>query len=181
MARRRRPIKGIARFRRLLRRMPDTTRAELLAELDTTGRRILQAIIARAPRLSGKLRGGLSSKVLPTSLRLQIGLLGTPAGRAKLFYGRIQDLGRKAQVVTVQRRRRVTAAIGGGKTANILRTNRSGRKETADIVATYTMRVPAMEGKRFVTGRYPDLRTELRANLKGIFTRSLRKVGGGDE
>lgn len=181
MARRRRPIKGIARFRRLLRRMPDTTRGEILVELHTTGRRILQAILARTPRLSGKLRGGLSSKVLPTSLRLQIGLLGTPAGRARLFYGRIQDLGRKAQVVTVQRRRRVSASIGGGMTADILRTGRNGRKLTEDIVATYTMKVPAMAGKRFVTGRYPDLRSELRTNLKGIFARSLRKVGGGDE
>lgn len=161
--------------------MPDTTRGEIIVELHTTGRRILQAVLARAPRLSGKLRGGLSSKVLPGSLRLQIGLLGTPAGRAKLFYGRIQDLGRKAQVVTVQRRRRVNASIGSGLTAPILRTNRAGRKITEDIVATYRMRVPAMEGKRFVTGRYPDLRTELRANLKGIFTRSLRKVGGGNE
>jgi|GEM_PF-3537116 len=178
---RRRPIKGIARFRRLLRRMPDVTRGEIIVELHTTGRRMLQAVLARTPFGRGRLGDGLSFKVLPTSLRLQIGLLGTPAGRARLFYGRIQDLGRKAQVVTVQRRRRVSASIGGGMTANILRTGPNGRKLTEDIVSTYTMKVPAMAGKRFVTGRYPELRTELRSNLRGILTRSLRKVGGGDE
>ncbi len=180
MAYRPRPPKGIARFRLLLRRMPDHLRGEIVAELHVTGRRMLQAVLARAPRLSGRLRAGLSSKVLPTSLRLQIGLLGTPTGRAKLFYGRIQDIGRKAQVVLVQRRRRVNVSIRG-RTVGILRTMRNGRKETQDIVATYRMRVPAMEGKRFVTGRYPELRAELKGNLRGILTRSLRSVGGGDE
>jgi len=181
MAFRPRPPKGIGRFRKFLRRMPDTVRAELLAELHSTGRRMLQAVRSRTPRKFGALREGISSKVLPTSLRLQIGLLGTPKGRAKLFYGRIQDLGRKAQVVTVQRRKRVRDGIGGGKTAMTLRTNKAGRKMTEDIVATYTMKVPAMPAKRFVTGRLPDLRGELRDNLKGLFTRSLNRIGGGDE
>lgn len=174
-------IKGIARFRRLLRRLPDAVRGEILVELHVTGREMLRAVQARAPDLTGKLRAGLQSKVLATSLRLQIGLLGTPAGRAKLFYGRIQDLGRKAQVVMVQRRRRVMQSRRDGSTYSTLRTDARGRKERADIVATYRMKVPAMEPKRFVTGRYPDLRAALNTNMRGIFNRSLSKIGAGDE
>ncbi len=194
MAQRRRPIKGIARFRRLLRRMPDTTRAELVAELDTTGRRILQAIIARSPRLSGKLRAGLSHKVLPTSLKLQIGLIGTPTGRAKLFYGRIQDLGREAKIVDVAgKRHRTQKTLSTGEIVTLMQRRkrvgdqyRRGRGalnagQLRKVGDPYKMKVPAMAGKRFVTGSYPELRTELRANLQGIFTRGLRKVGGGDE
>ena len=179
MARQR--IRGIARFRRLLRRLPDAVRGEILVELHVTGREILRAVQARAPDLTGRLRAGLQSKVLPTSLRLQIGLIGTPAGRAKLFYGRIQDLGRKAQVVMVQRRRRVTLSRRDGSTYSTLRTDARGRKERADIVATYRMKVPAMAPKRFVTGRYPDLRATLNANMRGIFRRSLARIGAGDE
>lgn len=137
--------------------------------------------MARTPKKTGALQAGISDRVLTTSLRLQVGLLGTPSGRAKLFYGRIQDLGRKAQTVLVQRRRRVSVSLGRGKIASILRTQR-GRKVQEDIVTTYRMRVPAMAGKRFVTGRYPDLRSELRTNLDGIFARSLAKISGvGDE
>lgn len=179
MARQR--IKGIARFRRLLRRLPDAVRGEILVELHVTGREMLRAVQARAPHLTGKLRAGLQSKVLPTSLRLQIGLIGTPAGRAKLFYGRIQDLGRKAQVVMVQRRRRVTLSRRDGSTYSTLRTDARGRKERADVVATYRMKVRAMEPKRFITGRYPDLRAALNSNMRGIFSRSLAKIGAGDE
>ena len=178
MARQR--IKGIGRFRRLLRRLPDVVRGEIIVELNVTGRGMLRAVRSRAPDLTGKLRAGLSSKVLPGSLRLQVGLIGTPAGRAKLFYGRIQDLGRKAQVVDVQRRRRVQLSRRDGSTYSTLRTDARGRKERADIVATYRMKVPAMEGKRFVTGRYPDLRATLKSNMRGIFARSLGKIAGGE-
>lgn len=176
----RRGLRGIARIRRLIRRLPGEVRGELIVELRVTGRRIWQAIKARTPRKTGALEGGISYRVLPTSLRLQIGLLGTPKGRARLFYGRIQDLGRREQVVLVQRRRRVTVSTGDGSTAAILRTAR-GRKVPGDIVSTYRMKVRGMQGKRFVTGRYPDLRRELRDNLKGIFARSLLRIGGVGE
>ncbi|MFZ2996282.1 hypothetical protein [Sphingobium sp.] len=173
-------LRGIGRVRRLIRRLPVEMRGELIVELRVTGRRIWQAIKARTPRNTGALEGGISYRVLPTSLRLQIGLLGTPRGRARLFYGRIQDLGRREQVVLVQRRRRVAVSTGSGTTAAILRTSR-GRKVPGDIVSTYRMKVRGMEGKRFVTGRYPDLRRELRDNLTGILARVLLKIGGAGE
>lgn len=174
---RRRSVRGMSRIKRLFRRLPDALASEIVVELNVTGRDILAAVKARTPRRTGALQGGESHKVLPKSLRLQVGLLGTPKGRARLFYGRIQDLGRKAQVVLVQRRRRVKAAIGGRSTS-MLRTER-GRKKKEDIVATYRMKVPAMKGKRFVTGRFTDLRRTLNANLRGIFTRALARTAGG--
>lgn len=178
----RRRLKGIMRVRRLLRRMPDALRGELIVELRITGRRIRQAIAARAPKKTGALQAGIIDRVLPTSIRLQVGLLGSRGYSGnRLFYGRIQDLGRKAQTVMVQRRRRVTVTFSRGTILSVLRTHR-GRKIAADVSATYPMRVPAMAPKRFITGRYPELRSELRANLSGIFARSLSKVsGGGDE
>lgn len=173
-------VRGIGRFRRLLKRMPDAVRGELVVELAVTGRQIKQAIQARAPRRTGALQAGITDEVLPKSLRLQVGLLGTKRGRADLFYGRIQDLGRREQVVLVQRRRRVEAEIGGGRTANILRLHR-GRKVAEDIVSSYYMRVRAMPAKRFITGRFPDLRKTLNDNLRGIFARALGRIAGGDD
>jgi hypothetical protein len=164
-------LRGLARFRRLLRRTPDAVRGELIVELRVTGRQIAQAMKAKAPEKTGALRSGIMDKVLPASLRLQIGLLGTRRGRSSLFYGRIQDLGRREQVVTVQRRRRVDGR---------LRTAR-GRKRTEDIAGTYLMRVRAMAPKRFITGRFPDLRATLNKNLRGILTRTLGRIAGGDD
>lgn len=42
------------------------------------------------------------------------------------------------------------------------------------------MRVRAMAGKRFVTGRFPDLRNTIRTKLRGIFLRALHAVSGGN-
>lgn len=178
---RRKPLRGIGRIKRLFRRLPDSVAGEIVVELNVTGREMLAAVINRTPSDRGALKAGLSQKVLPKSLRLQVGLLGTPSGRAKLFYGRIQDVGRKAQVVMVQRRRRVLLQRRNGTVYSTLRTDARGRKERADIAATYAMKVPHMEGKRFVTGRYPELRKLLGQNLKGIFSRALAKVAGGDD
>lgn len=180
MARRR--LRGIIRVRKLLRRLPEAVAGEIVVELSVTGRQMLAAVLARTPRKTGALQAGESFKVFPRSLRLQVGLLGTRRGQSKLFYGRIQDLGRRAQIVTVQRRRRVSTTLSTGERLSLLRTS-GGRKLSADVVSTYRMKVPAMKGKRFVTGRYPDLRRILNGNLRGIFARALKSAasGAGDE
>ncbi|WP_010218933.1 HK97 gp10 family phage protein [Sphingomonas sp. PAMC 26621] len=163
-------LRGIGRFKRLLRRMPEAARGEIVVELSVTGRQIKQAIQAKAPRKSGALREGIESKVLPKSLRLQVGLLGGRRGNRDLFYGRIQDLGRKAQVVRVLRRHSDFAHTF----------NRNGtRKKTVE--SAYLMRVRAMAPKRFITGRFPELRQALNANLRGILTRSLSRIAGGSD
>lgn len=179
------PVRGIGRTRALLRRLPDTVTGELIVELSVTGRQIRQAIRARAPEATGALRAGILDKVLPRSLRLQVGLLGTKRGRSKLFYGRIQDLGRKEQVVNVVRRARGLAAsstTASGKPRRRKSRAKATEGQLREIGSPYAMSVPAMEGKRFVTGRYPELRKTLNDNLRGIYARSIGKIaGGGDE
>lgn len=171
-----RRIKGIGRFRRLLRRLPDAVRGELVTEFHVTGRQMVQAVLAKTPNRRGALRAGISHRVLPKSLRLRVGLLGNKAERAGIFYGRIQDLGRRAQVVSVRRYRTGARALD---TARFALGN--GGKKTASLTSTYKMRVRAMAPKRFITGRYPDLRRTLNENLRGIFTRSLGKISGASD
>lgn len=155
----RRPnIAGLIRFRRIMRLLPDTVAGEVIVELNVTGRQIAAVMRARTPRKSGRLIAGESYKVFPRTLRLQVGLLNSRRGGDPLFYGRIQDLGRKAQVVMVQRRI---------------------RRNVMKFTKRYSMNVRAMTGKRFVTGRFTELRRTLNQNLRGIFSRALAKAAGG--
>lgn len=172
-------VRGAGRFRRLLRSTPDAMRLQLVSVLNSGGRALQSTMRAKAPKRTGALATGITYRVLEKTLRLRVGLIGTPRGRARLFYGRIQDLGRRSQTVMVQRRRRVEVNVGGGEVASILRT-RGGRKRAEDIVSTYRMRVPAMAPKRFITGRYPDLRGAIGNALRGIWTRALRSVAAGN-
>lgn len=173
-------MRGGKRFRRLLKGMPDAMRGQLVSVLNSGGRALASSMRAKAPKRTGAVAAGIQFRVLPKSLRLRVGLIGTPRGRAKLFYGRIQDLGRKGGEVIVQRRRRVTANIGGGEVANILRTQR-GRKVKEDIVTTYRMRVRPMAPKRFITGRFPELRSAIGNALRGIWGRALGSIAKGSD
>lgn len=111
-------------------------------------------------------------------MKLRVGLIGTPNGRADRFYMRIQEKGRRAQIVQVQRRRRAEVDIGGGQRKAVLRSAR-GRKIAGDIQSSYPMRVPAMAPKYFIRGSYPNLRRTIGASLRGIWGRSLSKLSGG--
>lgn len=170
--------RGGAKFRRLLKGMPDAMSTQLISVLNNGGRALQSAMRARAPKRTGAVAAGITYKVLEKTLRLRVGLIGTPRGRARLFYGRIQDLGRRGKTVLVQRRRQVSVNIGRGEFRDVLRTSR-GRKRAEDIVTTYRMKVRPMAPKRFITGRYPDLRGAIGAALRGIWTRALRSIAGG--
>jgi hypothetical protein len=151
-------LKGSKSFRRILRGLPEATRAEMADVLTKTGPAAAAIVEGRVDattkRGTGRLRAGVKWKVYPRTLRLQVGYLGTKAGRAKLFYARILDLGRKAQTVNVTRR------------AN---------------AAPYQMKVRAIAPKRFVTGGMGALRQVVSVRLRGVFDRALRRIGGGDE
>jgi len=170
-------LTGIARSKRLLRAMPDAVRGQLVVALNLGGRALAAAMKAKAPRKTGAVIAGITYKVLPKTLRLRVGLLGTKAQRRDLFYGRIQDLGRKGKTVLVQRRRRVGFTVNGRK-LNALRT-RHGKKRAEDIVATYRMNVRPMAPKKFITGRFPELRARIRADLQGIWKRALGSISLG--
>ena len=168
---RRKALKGKARVKRLFKALPEAMHGQIETVLDTGGRHLQTAMKAKAPFKTGATRAGIAYKVLPRTLRLRVGLLGTPTGRAKLFYARIQDLGRIGRTVTVRRFR------AGAKREY----TRAGYK-TGPNLLTYKLRVRPMEGKRFVTGRYPELRTAIQRLLRGVWGRALEAIpGGGDE
>lgn len=170
---RRKALRGMGRVRRLLRRLPVVLAGEIIVELTVTGRDIMAAVKARTPRRTGRLQDALSQRVLPTSLRLQVGLLG----RDRPFYGRIQDLGRTEQVVNVIRRVKKYSGPNAGKLVKARGKLTMGQMRR--VGSPYLMAVPTMAGKRFVTGRYPDLRRTLTQNLRGIFARALSRSSGG--
>lgn len=151
-------IRGSKSFRRLLRGLPDAMRAEMADVLTKTGPPaasiVERRIEATTKRRTGALSAGVKWKVYPRTLRLQVGFLGTKAGRAKLFYARILDLGRKAQTVTVKRKKGA---------------------------APYQMRVRAITPKRFVTGGIDGVRQTVGVRLRGIWDRGIRRVAAGDE
>ncbi|HEY1605619.1 MAG TPA: hypothetical protein VGF77_08460 [Allosphingosinicella sp.] len=157
-------VKGVPRIRSLLRRLPDTTQAGIVAEFNRAGPEIATVMRGRAPFRTGATQAGISWRVQPGQMRLLVGLISTPKGRAKLFYARIQDLGRKAQVVTVTRAARGARALGAVSISG-------GRKVGA--VSTYAMNVRAMPGKHFITGSYRVFRQRITANLKAIYARAL--------
>lgn len=152
--------------------MPEAVSAEINEALDDTGRSIAAKMRSRAPMRRGALRAGLLHKVFPKTLKLQVGLLGTKAGRSKLFYARILDLGRKARSVQVSRFARGARASGAGFVSG-------GKKRGA--VSSYTMNVKAIKPMRFVTGSYRDLREGLTRRLKDIWDRALTSVAEGGE
>nr|WP_276616577.1 HK97 gp10 family phage protein [Sphingomonas sp. SFZ2018-12] len=160
--------KGVAQIRRLLKRLPENVRVEIAAALESSGRSILAAMRAKAPRRTGALAAGLKMKVFPRTLRLRVGFIATPRGRAKLFYARILEFGRRSQTVTVSRRR-----TGAAKRLV------SGRKPAGDLVSVYQLRVRPLQGRRLVYGRYPELRRDLNSKLQRVFQRALGRIAGG--
>lgn len=144
-------VKGARAFRRRLKQLPDSVSAEIVDVLDEGGQKIRAAMQARARRKTGKLVAGVKYKVLPKTLRLQVGLLGTPKGRAKLFYGFILDKGRVAKTVTIKRGPR----------------------------AGSSMKIRARRGDNFVSGRYRELRDLINARANRVFDRALARIGGG--
>jgi hypothetical protein len=144
-------VKGRKQFARVVKAMPDEARADLVSAFGRVGRRAQAAMQARAKFKTGALRQGVKYKVLPKTLRLQVGLLGTKRGRSKLFYGFVLDKGRKAQTVTIARGPRRGAS----------------------------MKVRALTGDRFVSGEFPDLRDATMREVKPLFSRILARIGTG--
>ncbi len=159
---------GLGEMQQALKALPDAVRREMVKPLEETGKDLAAAMQAAAPQRTGRLRAAIKYKVYATALRLVVGLLDVKAGRDALFYGRIQDLGRRAQLVTVQRTR--------GGFAKKLATGKGRIMASGNVRDTYVMRVKAMAGKKFVTGRYSDLRTGLRAKLSASYDDAVSSV-----
>ena len=156
--------KGIAEAKRKLRLLPLAVKTELIDALDASGRDILKEMEPRTPFRTGKLRSGLSYAVTPrtasaatTSMRVKVGLLKTKAGRSDLFYGRILDIG------------------FGKKFPLISRWHAKAKRRTK----VFTLHMPGLTGRRFVTGRYADARQALRTNVQGVYARAIAKMPKG--
>lgn len=116
---------------------------------------------------TGALKQGLAIEDMISQLRMRIGLVKTSPGRSKLFYGRIVNFGRRAKIVLVQRRRRVS-----GK----LRTLR-GRKRAEDIAAIYALHVKARAAVPFIDANRPDLDALVAERLAAFWSNALVKTG----
>jgi hypothetical protein len=162
-------LQGIISVRKLLKRLPDAVRQELIVQHHLTGREVLALQNAKVPRKTGALQRGLSMKVLPATGTLRVGLIGKPTNR-RLFYGRIVQFGRKAQVVIATRK---YAALAGHKAFG---RNYKNAALKAGIKGTYRLRVPAMAGRNFI---YPMTREQIAAPYANIWVRALTKAGMG--
>lgn len=170
-----RRVRGDKSFARLLKQLPASVKQEIVVEHNVTGREVLAEQQARVPVLKGRLKAGLSMKVLPASLRLQVGLIGKPINK-KLHYGRIVQFGRKAQIVIATRKGVLAATrpLGGRVNAYKNLALKHG------VRGAYRMRIRAMAGRNFL---YPRTQAQLAEPYKAIWERALNKAasGVGDE
>lgn len=150
MARRRRRMEGVAELRKAMRALPDAAKAEIGDVLESGGFDVVSAMRAKARRRTGRMERAIKYRLYSKGLILRAGFIDKDAP----FYGRIQDLGRKQQVVRVRRR------IGAR-------------------VRSYTMRVRHMEGTRFITGSYKTLQSRILRNLATVGDKIARRLGMG--
>jgi hypothetical protein len=148
-----RNVRGVAKVRTFFNRLPDDFRNEIVVELNVMGPQLLSRIQGRTPVRTGALKGGESWRVLPRSLKLQIGFLGTPSGRSKLFYARIVEFGRKAKTV------QATRLVRGGRsawTAGIASGQYRPSSKPHALVEHYALKVGATQPRLMVSGRMTD-------------------------
>lgn len=166
-----RRVRGDKSFARLLKQLPDAVKKEIIVEHHVTGREVLAEQQARVPVRRGKLKAGLSMKVLPASMRLQVGLIGRPINR-RLYYGRIVQFGRKAQVVIATRRNVLAATrpLGGRSNSYKNLALKHGVK------GAYKMRIRATAPRNFL---YPRTQAQLSQPYQQIWGRALDRAAAG--
>jgi hypothetical protein len=152
-------VRGDKGFRKILKQLPDSARAEMADVMKGVGIDLAKAMQADAPvlrrprkgRTAGALRAGISYKLAVKSLNLRVGLVGTKRGRSNLFYGGIVEAGRPEQTVKIKRGPR----------------------------AGSEMKVGAVAAHPFVYKQRPELRRELNARLKSYWTNVLTAAAAG--
>jgi hypothetical protein len=97
-----RRVRGDRAFRRLITKLPDVVRQEIVGQMKVTGTQVLAQQRSLAPFRTGATKNALSMRILPKSLKLKVGILGKPLNR-QLFYAHIIEFGRKAQTVSAKR------------------------------------------------------------------------------
>ena len=163
-------VTGLAETYALFGTLDDAAREELGVELAIIAREGLQAQQAATPRLTSALASGLSLKLELDKLRARFGLLGLKSGRARLFYGRFVNFGRRAQTVLVERRRRVNGQLR-------LEPGRR-RKRASDIVKRYSLRVKARAPVNFIDAPGRDFERLAAGQLAEFWSRTVDRAGG---
>ena len=154
MANRRSTIKGAASFRRLLKRLPDSTDQRLIAVLQKAGPILADRMRARVPHRTGHLETAISWRVTPSTKNLKVGLL-TKASNKKLFYGHILDVGRKDKIVRATRHDK-----GGG-------------------VSTYLLHVKARAGLFLEAAGLRDFRDDVLPDFRKLMDEILTDAARG--
>jgi hypothetical protein len=171
-------VQGARTVKRLFKAIEPAMREEITDILTAGGRDLLAAMKAKTPVKTGALRGALSYKVYPNTLRLRVGLLGKKLNR-HLFYARILEFGRKAQDVQIKRRVAKTYTDSSGVERSFF-----DRRKRSVISATYTMRVPRILPHRTIFAPNKSIRETMRGRLKLAFEKVLahasRGAGGND-
>jgi hypothetical protein len=160
MARRRR-VRGDRSFRKILKRLPETIKAEMLEMLDKTG----DAVLAQQQRdvavRTGALRSALSKRLYKGLVRVRVGLIG-PAVNRRLFYARWIERGRKSKTMIARKK--------GPKREN--------------LAGIYRRRIGPMPKRPFImSDRTKRIRDTMAGQIQGYWSRVLQKasVGANDD
>lgn len=154
-------LQGVAGVRKLIRQLPTAVKEEMADELQAIAPDYLAAVKAFTPVAKtahrpgyepGALRDAITAKVLRTSLRLRVGLIGRRANR-EFFYGRIIEFGRKHKTVTIKRGPR----------------------------AGHKLEVQARKGFHFLFYRRERLKTKLQQRLNPLFDHALARASQGTD
>jgi hypothetical protein len=160
-------------FRSLLNRLPSSVSDEVRDLQNETGKMLLARAYARVPTKTGALRAGLGYSVTPKTLRLRFGILGKAKNR-KLFYGRIQEFGRRGRTIIVTRRGTLQRARAAGLNVRANAYKRASLK--AGIGGAYKLRIKPMAAKHFV---YNATREQIYRPYQKLWGRILHRAAAG--
>lgn len=162
-------VQGLAEQLALFDALPDAAKDELGLLIGGFALDVLGDQRQFVPERTGALARGLSAQSQLEQLRAKIGLLGLVKGQGKLWYGRVVQFGRRAQVVLVSRRR-----VGASKRL------RGGRKRAEDIAATYSLRVSPLTARNFIYVDTGEQDAQLVNRLADFWSKSLTRAGASE-
>lgn len=136
--------------------------ADLLKELSDD---VLADERRLAPKDTGALEAALSEQLLVEQLKARIGLIGRGVNR-QYFYGRIQNFGRRAQIVNVERRMRIARGMS------------KKRARLAGLVQRYKLRVRVAPPHVFIDFGSPEQSANIDRRLNEFWDRTLDQVPG---
>jgi hypothetical protein len=156
-------LRGARKVRRLLKRLPEDVRVEMVAVLREKAPAITAYSRAATPRKSGALAAAIGWKVLPKTLSLRVGLL-TKSANQRLPYGKVLERGRGWKF---DRSRRFQRRLSGGGLSS--------------VIYMYIKRIGSTEYD-FTAGRAVQAASIiLKPSLDALWERALRRASDGGD